>query len=626
MSKSEFSLIGVLKSNTEQFEKGLNNAQNKNKRFSKNVNKRNNAMKQSFNKLKSTIMAAFAVSTVKKFLSSAIEGYNKQIKREEALLNAVNNRRDVQRDLIKQASDIQAATKGMFGDEEIIKAQSLLAVLDLEADKLKQLTQLTADFAAEQEMGLTEAAKRVVRTIGNGSKTFSRYGAELEKTNSNGENVNIMLSTMGKKLEGTAELMGSEGVTAGQNLAASWGDAKEATGGLLSMFIDTTAEATGLSDALQRSTSIMRDFTDAMNETKKETFKEDTSFFERQKINATLIILKQTAKYSEQGKKVLKRYKELLQKHNDELEKRKKLSKSAFEEQSKRYNEENNNQKEELGLIERLNNKLKDAKEYRDKAVTEDQYKQRNKQVQLIQNEIDRIKNLSTEFSRNNKLIEKYNKLSKNLEKNKPDFKPISSDSKTNVDDPKIVDVPTIEPPDNIKEDSRIDDLKESLLSLDSLTYSLTESFTTFFDSSEKGFKKLGESAKEFANTLAKQLLSKTIMLLLQMIISPQSTAAQSVEKNGFFKTLLGFNQGGITPKKANTGMIVGGNSTIGDRVPILANSREMILNRRQQGNLFKHLNDANSANVNGNVRFEIEGDKLIGVINNRQNKKKSYN
>ena len=71
-------------------------------------------------------------------------------------------------------------------------------------------------------------------------------------------------------------------------------------------------------------------------------------------------------------------------------------------------------------------------------------------------------------------------------------------------------------------------------------------------------------------------------------------------------------------PAFANGG-IVGDNSYIGDKVLARVNSGEMILNQKQQKNLFSMLNNG-SVNGGGQVKFKIEGQELVGVLKNYNN------
>ena len=70
-----------------------------------------------------------------------------------------------------------------------------------------------------------------------------------------------------------------------------------------------------------------------------------------------------------------------------------------------------------------------------------------------------------------------------------------------------------------------------------------------------------------------------------------------------------------MTTGKFAEGGIVGGTSFSGDKLFAMVNSGEMILNRRQQGNL------ANMIGGGGQVEFHISGDSLVGVLNNKRNK-----
>ncbi len=68
--------------------------------------------------------------------------------------------------------------------------------------------------------------------------------------------------------------------------------------------------------------------------------------------------------------------------------------------------------------------------------------------------------------------------------------------------------------------------------------------------------------------------------------------------------------------QKFASGGIISGTNFYGDTIPVLANSGEMILNKTQQNSLFRLLNSATSNSlISGEVRFEIEGEKLVGVL-----------
>ena len=73
------------------------------------------------------------------------------------------------------------------------------------------------------------------------------------------------------------------------------------------------------------------------------------------------------------------------------------------------------------------------------------------------------------------------------------------------------------------------------------------------------------------------------------------------------------------TMSKFAKGGIVGGNSAHGDHNLARVNSGEMILNKAQQGTLFKAISSGSLGG--GNVEFKIKGADLVGTINNYSKK-----
>lgn len=79
-------------------------------------------------------------------------------------------------------------------------------------------------------------------------------------------------------------------------------------------------------------------------------------------------------------------------------------------------------------------------------------------------------------------------------------------------------------------------------------------------------------------------------------------------------------------PKFANGG-IFSGNSFIGDNMIARVNSGEMILNNRQQKNLFNLLDGKTGVSSlnGGTVEFKLKGKELVGVLNAQASKTSKY-
>lgn len=115
-----------------------------------------------------------------------------------------------------------------------------------------------------------------------------------------------------------------------------------------------------------------------------------------------------------------------------------------------------------------------------------------------------------------------------------------------------------------------------------------------------------------------------------QVIVGYSLAVSDAAKKLGWFGWIaaslsgLGIVASTISQLKGyNTGGIVEGNSIHGDKVLARVNSGEMVLNKRQQSNLFRQLNNATNNNnaVGNNVVFTIHGADLIGAIDNYNSK-----
>lgn len=175
--------------------------------------------------------AAFSIGAITRFGKETLKAYDQQAKAEKTLLVALKGRQDATNSLVKQAQELQKTT--LFGDEETIKAQALIAAFVKEEEQIKEVIPLVQDLAAAKGMDLAGAADLVSKTLGSSTNALSRYGIEVEGAVGSQERLTSLTSGLSKAFKGQAAAAAEAGTGPLKQLSNIFGDLKETIGGLL---------------------------------------------------------------------------------------------------------------------------------------------------------------------------------------------------------------------------------------------------------------------------------------------------------------------------------------------------------------------------------------------------------
>jgi hypothetical protein len=169
-------------------------------------------------------LAAFAAASVKAF--------DEQIVAETKLLTALKGREDIQQRLITQAKELQ--TKTLFGDEETIKAQALLASLGLTEDQITMLIPQIQNMATGLSMDLVGATSLVSKSVSTTTDALARYfNTGLKGVTGQQERAIVLTQSLSEKFEGQAEAIRDKGLGAFKALGNAIGDVGEEFGEII---------------------------------------------------------------------------------------------------------------------------------------------------------------------------------------------------------------------------------------------------------------------------------------------------------------------------------------------------------------------------------------------------------
>ena len=229
------------------FDKAMKKAQRSIKKFGTSMQRTGKNLTRSL----TLPLAAFAAASVKAF--------DEQIVAETKLLTALKGREDIQQRLITQAKELQ--TKTLFGDEETIKAQALLASLGLTEDQITMLIPQIQNMATGLSMDLVGATSLVSKSVSTTTDALARYfNTGLKGVTGQQERAIVLTQSLSEKFEGQAEAIRHKGLGAFKALGNAIGDVGEEFGEII------TEQLQPLTEGFEKLTKIISGLTKEQKE------------------------------------------------------------------------------------------------------------------------------------------------------------------------------------------------------------------------------------------------------------------------------------------------------------------------------------------------------------------------
>lgn len=208
-----------LGANITDFQSKMKKAQAGFKRTAKSLKKTGKALTMSL----TAPLTAFAAASIKAF--------DTQAKAEAKLMTALKGNEKAFKSLTAQARELQKVT--LFGDEETMAAQSMLASMGLEEEAIKRLTPLVQDMATAKGMNLTAAADLVAKSVGSSTNALSRYGIQIEGAVGSTDRLDSAVVALKGQFDGQAKAAAKAGAGGLKQLQNRFGDLMEQIGAML---------------------------------------------------------------------------------------------------------------------------------------------------------------------------------------------------------------------------------------------------------------------------------------------------------------------------------------------------------------------------------------------------------
>ena len=182
--------------------------------------------------LGATAVAYFGTQGLISAIRGSIDAFAKQELAQKKLEVALGKTSNA---LLEQARALQQVS--MFGDEDIIMMQSMLAAFVKGEEEIKQLTVATLDLASGMGIDLKNAGDLIAKTIGSSTNALSRYGIQVEGAVGSSERLETLTGNIANLFGGQAKAQSETMMGSMEQMKNAIGDTAEAIGEVLSPIV-----------------------------------------------------------------------------------------------------------------------------------------------------------------------------------------------------------------------------------------------------------------------------------------------------------------------------------------------------------------------------------------------------
>lgn len=206
----------------------------------KSVEKKAKDVAKSMKKIGSTL-TKYVTGPLVALAAVSVKTADTQMQAEAKLLNALKGREDVQKRLIAQAAELQG--RSLFGDEEIINQQAVLAAMGRTEQQINDIIEASAQLSAATGMSLDSAVKNLAKTYGGLAGELGESIPALRELTKeqlmNGDAVKLIK----EQYQGFAESAAQAGAGSLVQLKNQLGDLSEQIGMILMPFVKSLVNA-----------------------------------------------------------------------------------------------------------------------------------------------------------------------------------------------------------------------------------------------------------------------------------------------------------------------------------------------------------------------------------------------